>query len=58
MYEGQPDHHKGKLHREELLEAEIRKLRQALRNLATAVVECDKNVLSLGYAAIVMLDEV
>jgi len=46
------------LHREELLEAEIRLYRQRLRNLANAVIAGDPDVVEMAEAALLRMDEV
>jgi hypothetical protein len=46
------------LHREDLLEAEIRLWRQRLRNLANAVIAGDEDLTAMAEAALLRLDEV
>jgi len=44
------------LHREELLEAEIRQLRQYLRNLAQAAIAGDDDLVEMAQAVMERLD--
>ena len=44
------------LHRIELLEAEVRQLRQSLRNLATAVIAGDEQVEEMAQAGLEMIE--
>ena len=45
------------LHREEHLEAEIRLLRQSLRNLAEAIIVGQEDAVVIAKIAVLMLDD-